>query len=453
MSLRRWSLRTHLFAAIGAIVVVSVGITLAVASVLTRREVQRSAHRDLVRQADLLAERERVALLPFSRLPELKRILAAQHERVEGPFLRRPSPYLPESARARLRRGDPADGTITVGGTTYFFAAQPVRKRALVLLRTKQFGASESRPYLEGLLIAGLVGAALAALASLVLARWIARPVRRVAEASRSVGATRVPDPVPVEGAAELATLAASFNDMARQLEKARAAEQQFLLSVSHELKTPLTAVRGYAEGLGEGAFSAAEAAEPIRSEAARLERLVGDLLDLARMNKAEFSVHREPIDLADAAREAVRRYETQARAFGVELDVDADGAAPALGDADRVMQVVSNLVENALRLTPAGGSVRVVARPRALVVEDTGPGLRPEELPRAFDRFYLHSRYGKERPVGTGLGLAIVKELVHGMGGDVTVESEPDRRTRFVVTLPAAPGVLRTADTAATPA
>ena len=113
----------------------------------------------------------------------------------------------------------------------------------------------------------------------------------------------------------------------------------------------------------------------------------------------------------------------------------------------------MSNLVENALRLTPAGGSVRVVARPRLLAVEDTGPGLRPEELPRAFDRFYLHSRYGKERPVGTGLGLAIVKELVHGMGGTVQVESDPKRLTRFVVRLPAARSVLRAADTAATPA
>jgi two-component system OmpR family sensor kinase len=162
----------------------------------------------------------------------------------------------------------------------------------------------------------------------------------------------------------------------------------------------------------------------------------VRDLLDLARMNKSEFSIHAEPIDLGVAARETVARYEAQARDFDVTLEAIAP-AAPAIGDADRTLQVVSNLVENALRLTPPGGVVRVVAEPGSIAVEDTGPGLKPDELPRAFERFFLYSRYGGERPVGTGLGLAIVKELVEGMHGSVEVESEPDRLTRFVVRLP----------------
>ena len=161
------------------------------------------------------------------------------------------------------------------------------------------------------------------------------------------------------------------------------------------------------------------------------------DLLDLARMNKSEFSVHAEPIDLGVAAREAVGRYEAQARSFDVTLEAVAPFPAPAIGDGDRTLQVVSNLVENALRLTPPGGVVRVLAEPGSIAVEDTGPGLQPDELPRAFERFFLYSRYGGERPVGTGLGLAIVKELVEGMHGSVEVESEPDRLTRFVVRLP----------------
>jgi signal transduction histidine kinase len=168
-------------------------------------------------------------------------------------------------------------------------------------------------------------------------------------------------------------------------------------------------------------------------------------------MNRSEFSVRREPVDLAVAAREAVRRHEWQAQAFGVALEVDAGEAAPALADSDRTLQVVSNLVENALRLTPPGGTVRVVAEPGLIAVEDTGPGLEPEELPRAFERFYLYSRYGRERPVGTGLGLAIVKQLAEGMGGTVDVVSEPGRRTRFEVRLPA--NVLPTAYAERTPA
>jgi signal transduction histidine kinase len=275
---------------------------------------------------------------------------------------------------------------------------------------------------------------------SFLLARAISRPVGRVAEASRSLADGRSPEHVPVEGARELALLATSFNDMAEQLTRAREAERSFLLSVSHELKTPLTAIRGYAEAVSEGAIEPEEAAETIIREAKRLERLVRDLLDLARMNKSEFSVHAGPIDLAAAAREVTARYDGQAHAFGVILEAVAPVAAPAIGDADRTVQVASNLVENALRVTPPGGSVRVLAEPGVLTVEDTGPGLQPDEVPRAFDRFFLYDRYGGEREVGTGLGLAIVKTLTEGMGGTVEVESDPGHLTRFVVRLPSPP-------------
>jgi signal transduction histidine kinase len=158
-------------------------------------------------------------------------------------------------------------------------------------------------------------------------------------------------------------------------------------------------------------------------------------------MNKAEFSVRREPIDLHAIAQEALRRYEGQARDFGVTLAADGT-EAPALGDADRTLQIVSNLVENALRMTPAGGSVRIVTEPGSIRVEDTGPGLRPEELERAFERFYLYSRYGRERSVGTGLGLAIVKELAQGMGGSVSAESTLGQSTVFTVRLPQGPNL-----------
>jgi two-component system sensor histidine kinase BaeS len=260
--------------------------------------------------------------------------------------------------------------------------------------------------------------------------------VGRVAAASRSLARGEHPDPVPVEGGAELRTLATSFNDLAVQLAKAREAEQQFLLSVSHELKTPLTAIRGYAEAVEDGAIDAREAAATVAVEAARLERLVRDLLDLARMNKTDFSVHNSEIDLTEVVDDAVRRYQPQADAFGVTLTTVTDGPSPATADADRVLQVVSNLVENALRLTPAGGEVRVVAGPGELRVEDTGPGLGDEERAHAFERFYLHERYGRERAVGTGLGLAIVKELTEAMGGTVRVESTPGERTVFTVRL-----------------
>ena len=431
------SLRTRLFAAIVLIVVLSVGLSLVLGALLTRREVERATLRGLAFQADLLAAREGEAVVPFARLPKLRPYLARQGEFFVQARLDGSSPWLPRDKIADVREQKRVQGTETVNGTRYFYAARFVHPKALVLVRPTRLGATAARPFVENLIIAALVGAVLAAIAAYLLARAISRPVDRVAKASRRAAESLAPEPVPVEGARELALLAESFNEMARQLTKARTAERQFLLSVSHELKTPLTAIRGYAEGLGDGAFDLAEATETIALEAARLERLVRDLLDLARMNRTDFSFHSEPIDLGVAAREAARRYEAQARDFGVTLEAVAPETAPAVGDADRTLQIVSNLVENALRLTPPGGTVRVVAEPGAITVEDTGPGLQPDEVPRAFERFFLYSRYGGERSVGTGLGLAIVKELTEGMNGSVEVESEAGRVTRFVVRLP----------------
>ncbi|MDE3026489.1 MAG: HAMP domain-containing histidine kinase, partial [Acidobacteriota bacterium] len=295
---------------------------------------------------------------------------------------------------------------------------------------------SRWEPYVWGLVIAAAAGGVLAAAAALLLARRISRPVDRVADAARSLARGTHPDPVPVEGAAEVATLAVAFNALADQLRRAQEAERNFLLSVSHELRTPLTAIRGYAEAVEDGAIDPREAARTVSVEAARLERLVRDLLDLARMNRTDFSVSNAEIDLGEVADDAVRRYQPQADTFGVSLVAVANAPAPAVADADRVLQVVSNLVENALRLTPAGGEVRVVAAPGLLRVEDTGPGLEDSDRERAFERFYLHSRYGRERRVGTGLGLAIVKELTQAMGGSVEVESRPGELTAFTVRL-----------------
>jgi signal transduction histidine kinase len=425
------SLRTRLFAAIAVIVVLAVAITLGLGLVLTRRAVEDATLKDLTHQAALIVGEERNALSPLTHLPQLRPYLQRQHERYLLDAV-----VLPSGAQEDLVAGKVATGSVTIDGTDYYFAAEPVGKRAFILLRPKSLADTRWGPFVEAIVIAALVGGLLAAAAAWFLARRIVRPVSRVAGAARALAEGRDPEPIPEEGAAELATLAASFNDLSEQLARARAAERSFLLSVSHELKTPLTAIAGYAEALREGAVSADDAAATIGSEAERLGRLVGDLLDLARMNTTGFSVHASDIDLAEVAEDAVRRYEPQAEAFGVSLVSVAEGPAPAVADADRVLQVVSNLVENALRLTPAGGEVRIVAAPGRLQVEDTGPGLNRDDCERAFERFYLHARYGRERPVGTGLGLALVKELTQAMGGTVEVSSVPGRLTVFTVRL-----------------
>lgn len=231
----------------------------------------------------------------------------------------------------------------------------------------------------------------------------------------------------------------ASFNSMADGLDSARAKERQFVMSVSHDLKTPLTGIRGYAEALSEGAVDAATAAEAIQEEAQHLERLIQDLIDLARIGRHDFTADREPVDLADVVAEAERRHATLAGRLGVTLKTEVIGAVEVHADHSRVLQATSNLVENALRFAPAGSTVRIAARDHRIEVSDTGPGLDPEDLPRALDRYYLHHKYRESRPVGTGLGLAIVQELARAMHGRVTVQSTRGRGATFMLELPPA--------------
>ncbi len=421
--MRGSGLRSQLFRAIGVVVLICVAFTIGLGLVLTHRAVKSATLKDLAHQADLIAANQ--GIKGPNQLPPLPTSFSQQGERIKtDPKL------LPPAARRLLAKGKSVQGTVDGD----YFAARPLKGGSLILLRPESTAGSLLSPYVWGLLVAAVAGGLLAALAAFLLARRISRPVDRVAAAARTLARGTHPEPVPVEGATEIATLAGAFNDLAAQLQQAQEAERNFLLSVSHELKTPLTAIRGYAEAVEDGAVDAREAAATVASEARRLERLVKDLLDLARMHRTDFNVHNSEIDLAEVVEDAVRRYEQQAESFGVELHAVADAPAPAIADADRVLQVVSNLVENALRLTPAGGEVRVVAEPGVLRVEDTGPGLVEADAERAFERFYLHERYGLERKVGTGLGLAIVKELTLAMGGDVDVESRPGTLTVFTV-------------------
>ena len=207
-------------------------------------------------------------------------------------------------------------GTVPTTATTSPPAhAQPGN---LILLRPESTATSLLSPYVWGLLIAAAAGGLLAALAAFLLARRISRPVDRIAAAARTLAGGTHPEPVPVEGATEIATLASAFNELVAQLQQAQEAERNFLLSVSHELKTPLTAIRGYAEAVEDGVIDPREAAATVTAEARRLERLVKDLLDLARMNRTDFGVQNSEIDLAEVAEDAVRRYGKQARSFGV---------------------------------------------------------------------------------------------------------------------------------------
>ena len=415
------SLQARLRLAIGSAVLAAVSLSLLVGGYLVRRSLEQTAFSGLKRQVALLAHED---LHPAPG--QFGRFLATQDERLS---------VLPQQ-QARLLLPDSPTGRITINERDYLYATKDSGRDVVILLRTASSVRAESRPFWVALAAAGGIGCLLAAAVAAMLARSIARPVVRVARASGRLAEGRHPEALPLAGPSELRGLAESFNTMAGQLTRARDAERSFLLSVSHELKTPLTAIRGYAEALDEGVLTPERAVKVIRTEAARLERLIADLLNLTRLDQRRFDIHPETVDLAEIARESASRHAARARDLGVRIELE-QGASPfARADPDRLLQAVSNLVENALRCTPPGGTVTLAAAEGELTVKDTGPGISLEEIPYAFDRFFLYRRYNGDRPVGTGLGLAIVRELAQAMGGEARVATSP-AGTEFTICLP----------------
>ncbi len=360
---------------------------------------------------------------------------------------------LARPALVDLYRGEAVSGT----GPGLVFAAAPLGplrrlagdasgpvRVAVVLVRATP-GAGIGLSYLllasgAALLVAGLVG--------LRLSGAITRPLRSAVDATRRIAAGDLGAVVPPPPAAypELASLADSINTMTASLARSKDLERQFLLAVSHDLRTPLTSIRGFAEAIADGlAPDPVHAATVVSAEARRLERLVGDLLELARLDAQSFSLHLQVVDLADVARVSAEGF----RPTLAELDINLVTKLPpaglwAVADPDRVAQVLANLLENAQKFAAAEISVEGYREGGRLVlrVADDGPGIDPSDLPRVFERMYTSLRR-PARQAGTGLGLAIVAELASAMGATVTATS-PAREgigTALAVSFPPAPG------------
>ncbi len=428
------TLRRRLFLGLLGTIIVSLLVTVVTGALLMRRSLEQDAVKALERQVELIAAQQGPPA--GDATTTLGRFLSTDEQRLAILTTSQAELLLPADGARTMLAGEVASGSVDVRGKRFLYAAQRSGGGAIVLLRSAESQAADRTPFVVGLVLAGLVGAGLAAIVAFLLARAVARPVARVSEASRALAAGTLPEPLVVEGPPEIATLAASFNELSTELTRTQEAERSFLLSVSHELKTPLTAIRGHAEALEDGVLEPSGAGAVIEREARRLERLVGDLLDLARLRRRAFAVRLEPVDLGEIAIVALERHEAAARGFDVGLEVLVEPGSTAIADPDRLLQVVSNLIENALRVTPKGGVVRIVAGPGRIDVVDDGPGLDTADVERAFERFYLYERHGGSRRVGTGLGLAVVAELATAMGGRAAVRSEPGVGSTFSVQL-----------------
>lgn len=288
-----------------------------------------------------------------------------------------------------------------------------------------------------GLLIAIPIGYA--------AARRLTRPLLAARDAAKQMTAGSRDVRLQPQGPVEIADIAVALNELSNALAVSEGRQREFLLSVSHELRTPLTAVKGYAEALADGVIDPIDVprtGSTVAAEAMRLDRLVTDLLDLARLGAVDFRVHPTDVDLVELGQEAAAvwtdRCAREDVSFRAEFPQDR---VQVVTDAMRVRQIIDNLLENALRVSPAGSLIVLAVRSdedRAVVeVRDGGPGLSAEDFAVAFEPGALYERYRGVRPVGTGLGLALVARLARGLGGGAVVGTAPEGGACFTVRLP----------------
>ena len=288
----------------------------------------------------------------------------------------------------------------------------------------------------------GLIALAVSIVIAFLIARSVYLPVRKVTVAADKIAEGDYDQEVPVEGPKEIKTLATHFNEMAGKVKESQMQLRHFVADVSHQLRTPLTSIQGFAQAILDGTAKDDEAREKaarvIDDESKRMIKQVNELLELSRMQSGQLDISLEPVDIKELLLHCQEVFSLRAEETGVRLITDIEPLVPVSGDEDRLEQVFSNLLDNALKNTPRQGEIVIRGRnidnnAVELMISDSGPGIPPEQLPYVFERFYQASGLR----TGFGLGLAIVREIIVRHDGEIRVKSEPGEGTQFIITLP----------------
>ncbi|MFZ1042990.1 MAG: HAMP domain-containing sensor histidine kinase [Anaerolineales bacterium] len=322
--------------------------------------------------------------------------------------------------------------------SNWLMVASPRPKTPILALLTDELLA----PLLEG----GVIALLLSLFLAFVIAHWIADPLQRLVSAARAFPQGTAMT-IEARGPHEVQELTRVFNAMMTRVQASQKSQRDFVANVSHELKTPLTSIQGFAQAIIDGTVDTPEArkqaAEVIYNESGRMHRMALDLLDLARLDAGIINLQMSPVDIHALLNGIVEKFSPMASKASVSLTAKfANDLQPILGDGDRLAQVFTNLVDNALKFTPKGGSITLRAihdrNEIQVAVDDTGKGIPKDDVPHIFDRFYQadSARAGGEHH-GAGLGLAIVHEIVAAHGGRISVRSALGRGTAFIVHLP----------------
>jgi len=298
-------------------------------------------------------------------------------------------------------------------------------------------------------LLATAMALGLSGVVGMLLSSAISRPLRRLTAAAGAIAEGELGQKVPVRSEDELGRLSQAFNEMTARLRSARQMQVDFVANVSHELRTPLTVIKGMVETLRDGAVDDATVRdrflETVEDETDRLIRLVNDLLVLSRADSDALNLQCEAVDLVELAEAAIERLVPRASERDITLQTNASpGLPPALADADRIAQVLLNLLDNAIKFSQSGGTVTVALQtgPDDMLqirVQDEGTGIPADALARIGERFYRTDRARNRADGGSGLGLAIARALVEAHGGSLRVKSELGKGTTVSFTLPVA--------------
>lgn len=298
------------------------------------------------------------------------------------------------------------------------------------------------------LLFSGLIGVAAALILGFAFSQSVTAPLRNIARAARSVARGNYRERVPATGPREVRDLAANFNRMTEEVQRSQQTLRDFLANISHELKTPLTSIRGFSSAILDGTIDDTQGIERsariISDESSRVLRLVEELLDLSRIESGQVSMRQEEIPIDELFRHVGEVFALRSEESDVRLDLPERTSTRIRGDFDRLEQVLNNLLDNAFRHTPPSGRVSVAtSEPRPGLIQvsvtDTGAGIPPDHIPHLFERFYRAPANGTTRVKGYGLGLAICREIVRSHGGEIWATSDPGHGTTFSFTLPTA--------------
>lgn len=438
----RITLVTVSVAVLAVLITGVVSVQLVKQSTVTAGRAELAAHAQLLSRlpgaTNLASLRERVRLAPG----DTRVAVVAADGRISGPAAALVSAADVET----LLAGYPVSKVEGRRGKTVIVEGRPTGTgTAIVLVRSLGTLETTTAESARRVLLALAIGVVVAIIAGTLLARWLTRPLVAIAETAKRMAAGERGLRVEAHKPAEVAAVANALAALDRALSTSEGRQREFLLSISHELRTPLTAVRGYGEAMVDGLIHERDIAgvgATLVTETERLDRFVADLLELARLEADDFAIERQHVEIGRLLDQAVDAWRGRARTLDVALKALPPAAGLAVAsDAQRVRQLIDGLVENALRVTPAGSTVSIAARKfgTSVVIEvrDGGPGLSPDDLAVAFERGALRARYRDIRPVGTGLGLSIAARLVSRLGGSIAAGNAPGGGAIFAVSVP----------------